>query len=155
MHSVVLPNMLAAMSGFSSSTEIVDSTIPQMAPAARLKMTLDMRFKPAISTTLGIMAISFVPTYGDMLPLVIVDTISFGNPMGKALIAAAAMAVPPPPPSAMAALISPFLTRRPSNWGAALAMAAMHSPRSPRLLNASRSIPPAPATVSFEISAST
>ena len=61
MQTVVLPNMLATTSGFAASTSNFASTIPQIAPAAREKITRDSRFKPATSAMLGIMTMSLVP----------------------------------------------------------------------------------------------
>ena len=62
MHFVVLPNMLATTSGFSSSTATSASTMPQIAPAARARIVREMRLSPCTSTTAGIMAMSLVPT---------------------------------------------------------------------------------------------
>ncbi len=50
---------------------------------------------------------SFVPTYGAMLPAASVLTITLGNPTGRARIADVPMAVPPPPPSEMMPSIFP------------------------------------------------
>ena len=70
--------MLAAMMGLHSSPSLCEdtvvrwglllvkltsaSTMPQMAPAARVKMIFEIRFKPATSTILGIMVMSLEPT---------------------------------------------------------------------------------------------
>ena len=60
-----------------------------------------MRLSPATSTMLGIITMSFTPTYCAVLPLASVETISLGKPSGSARMPAVAMAVPPPPPSEM------------------------------------------------------
>ena len=59
--AVVLPNMLATTSGRAESMTGSASTMPQMAPAARVKMTRERRLSPATSAMLGIMVMSFVP----------------------------------------------------------------------------------------------
>ena len=61
MQSVVLPNMLATIKALFSWVSISVSTMPQMAPAARLKMTLEIELSPATSTMEGIMVMSLVP----------------------------------------------------------------------------------------------
>ena len=60
---VVTPNMVAAMDGFWSRAVVCSAaTIPQIAPAALLRIRRDTRFRPAMSSTEGIMQISLVPT---------------------------------------------------------------------------------------------
>ena len=54
--------MLAATIGLESLTSTSLSTIPQMAPAARVKMVRETGFSPETSTILGIMTMSLVPT---------------------------------------------------------------------------------------------
>ena len=72
--------------------------MPQIAPAARARIWREMRLMPATSTMLGNITMSFTPTYCDVLPLASVVTMTFGNPIGNARMAAVPMAVPPPPP---------------------------------------------------------
>ena len=62
-HSVVFPNIEAVMIGFSSG-EVSGSapTIPQIAPAARVKIIREIRLIPATSTIDGNMTISLAPT---------------------------------------------------------------------------------------------
>ena len=62
MHLVVLPNMLATTSGFSSPLAASASTMPQIAPAALARITREIRLSPWTSTTAGIMTMSLVPT---------------------------------------------------------------------------------------------
>ena len=75
--------------------------MPQMAPAARVKMGREMRLMPEMSTILGKRTMSLDPMYWDVLPLARVETMTFGKPSGRACMAVAAMDVPPPPPSEM------------------------------------------------------
>ena len=60
-HAVVLPNIEATMSGFPPSAFTSAIAIPQIAPAARVRMVRVRRFSPATSATLGIMVMSLVP----------------------------------------------------------------------------------------------
>ena len=60
-HAVVFPNIDATINGLSDATSILTSTIPQIAPAARVKIIFESRFNPATSVTLGIKVISLVP----------------------------------------------------------------------------------------------
>ena len=60
---------------------------------------MDMALSPSASTTDGNITTSLVPTYWDTLPDAIVDTITFGTPIGSARIAGVAIEVPPEPPT--------------------------------------------------------
>src|ERR1700728_2878600 len=95
---VVTPNMVAAIAGWSLMAAGSVVTMPQIAPAALLRILRETRFKPAMSTTEGIMQISFMPTYGLVSPEASVETINFGKPYGSARMAAVAMTVPAEPP---------------------------------------------------------
>ena len=50
-----------AFTAAAAVTATAASTIPQIAPAARVKITRDSRFSPATSAMLGIIVMSFVP----------------------------------------------------------------------------------------------
>src|SRR6266566_2201228 len=92
--------MLATMTGLSSPGRAgaspardrrgacPTSTIPQIAPAARVRICLEMRLRPATSTMLGNITMSFTPTYCAVLPLARVETITLGKPIGSARFAA-------------------------------------------------------------------
>ena len=54
---------------------------------------------PCTSVTEYIMQMSLGPTYGRVSPEAIVDTITFGTPIGSARIACVASVVPPEPPA--------------------------------------------------------
>ena len=47
---------------FTSAAAGFVSTIPQIAPAARVRISREIRFSPATSTMLGNMTMSLVPT---------------------------------------------------------------------------------------------
>ena len=64
-----------------------------------MKICFEILFKPAMSTMDGIINISEVPTYWEMSPEVIVDTITLGIPIGNSFIPAVAIAVPLDPPN--------------------------------------------------------
>ena len=149
-HCVVFPNMLATMMGLSSVAGMIVSTIPQIAPAARPRMVREMRLSPATSTMAGIITMSFTPTYCAVLPLASVETMSFGNPSGRARIAVVQMEVPPPPPREMTPSISPAACICASTTAAACPIAATHSPRSLRDIKPARSSPLMRATSSRE-----
>ena len=86
---------------------------------------------PATSTTDAIIAMSTAPTYGATSPDAMVETISFGRPIGSARIAAVAIVVLPEPPAAstpshcFVARSASTVARAPS------AIAATAEPRSP------------------------
>ena len=124
--------MLATTSGRASPVSIVASTIPQIAPAARAKSRREIRFSPETSTMLGNITISDVPTYGAVLPLASVLTMSLGNPSGSARMPAVPIAVPPPPPSEITPSIVPASASFARNAGTAAAIAATQAPRSVR-----------------------
>ena len=69
-----------------------------MAKAALVNILVDMEFNPDTSTIDGIIIISLVPTYCWTFPDATVDTITFGTPIGKALIPGVTKDVPPVPP---------------------------------------------------------
>ena len=144
--SVVFPNWLATITGFASLCGGCASTIPQIAPAARDRICREMRFNPATSTMLGNITMSFTPTYCAVFPLANVDTITFGNPIGNARIAAVAIAVPPPPPREITPSIFFSVTSRDSTIGAPSDIAATASPRSRFATSAFKSFPAACAT---------
>ena len=102
MQGVVTPNMVAATRGFSSAVSGFRfpfiPTIPAMASTALRKMVLEILLSPATSTMEGIMMMSLVPTYWDTFPEAMVETMSFGTPMGRARMAGVARDVPPDPP---------------------------------------------------------
>ena len=91
--------MLATITGLSSPATGFASTIPQMAPEARVKIWREIRLIPETSTMLGNITMSLTPTYWAVLPLASVETINFGNPTAKARIADVAIAVPPRRPT--------------------------------------------------------
>ena len=95
---------------------------------------------------LGNITMTFTPTYGVVFPLASVDTISLGNPMGKARMAAVPIAVPPPPPREISPWIRPVATSCDTTNGAAFTMAATASPRSRLAASAENSIPAAAVT---------
>ena len=150
--------MLATMMGLSSegragvspSLDRRDacptSTIPQIAPAARVRIWREMRLRPATSTMLGNITMSFTPTYCAVFPLASVETMTLGKPIGNARIAAVPIAVPPPPPNEMTPWIFFSATRRDSTTGAPLDIAATVSPRSRLATSASKSTSAAAAT---------
>src|SRR5690606_21845956 len=117
--------------------------IPAAAAAAFPRISRDTRFRPAMSTTLYIIATSFAPTYGVTSPDAIVDTISLGTPIGRSRTARAAMDDPPLPPTASTASTrsSPAMTA-----AAPSPMAVTAAPRSPASRSASIEAPPASAT---------
>ena len=98
--------------------------MPQIAPAARESTCREIRFSPATSTMLGIITMSFTPTYCAVLPLARVETMSFGKPSGSARIPEVAMAVPPPPPSEITPSMRPSACSFERMIGAAFDMAA-------------------------------
>jgi hypothetical protein len=67
-----------------------------------------MELSPATSTIEGIMTMSLVPTYCDTLPEAMVDTMTFGTPIGKARMPGVASDVPPLPPKRDDAVELPF-----------------------------------------------
>ena len=69
-----------------------------MACAALARMRRETAFNPATSTTEYIIVMSLESTYGAVLPLATVESISFGSPIGSARMAAVISAVPPLPP---------------------------------------------------------
>src|SRR5436190_9931147 len=133
------------MIGLSALGCGVDSTMPQIAPAARVRISREIRLIPATSTILGNITMSFTPTYWAVFPLASVETITLGNPIGRARIAAVPIAVPPPPPSEMTPSIFFSAASRPSTRGAPFDIAATVSPRSRRATSAPRFIPAAAA----------
>src|SRR5690349_9112378 len=89
-HVVVLPNMLAAISGLSpASAGSATPAMPAIAPAALAMIRRLIRLTPATSTTEYIIVMSREPTYGRVSPEAIVETSSFGTPTGRARIAVA------------------------------------------------------------------
>src|ERR1051325_4625158 len=69
MQEVVFPNMLATITGLLSTAGACISTIPQIAPAAWVRISPEIRLMPARSTILGNMTMSLTSTYGAVLPL--------------------------------------------------------------------------------------
>jgi hypothetical protein len=118
------------MIGLSSPGGGFASTMPQMAPAARVRIWREMRLMPATSTMLGKSTTSLTPTYCEVLPLARVVTMTFGNPMGNARMAAVPMAVPPPPPREMTPSILFSRASLSSSAGAPRDIASTASPRS-------------------------
>ena len=59
----------------------------------------EISFSPATSTMDGIMMMSLVPTYWATFPDAIVETMTFGTPIGSARIAGVTSDVPPEPPN--------------------------------------------------------
>ena len=52
---------------------------------------MEIEFNPETSTTEGIMTMSLVPTYCEVLPEATVETMTFGTPIGNARIAGPAI----------------------------------------------------------------
>jgi hypothetical protein len=69
-------------------------------------------------------------------PEAIVETISFGTPMGSARIACVAIAVPPEPPSARMPSSRPSSCSRRTTASAPRAIASTAAPRSPNATSA-------------------
>ena len=63
-----------------------------------MKIFVEIELIPATSTIDGIITISLAPTYGAVFPDATVDTMTFGTPIGRALIAGVTNEVPPVPP---------------------------------------------------------
>ena len=96
---MVTPNMVAATSGLESSClGATCSSMPVIAATALLKIVAEKELMPATSTMEGNMAISDAPTYGEVSPDAMVDTITLGTPTGSLRMPAVAIAVPPEPP---------------------------------------------------------
>ena len=85
---MVTPHIDAAISGFSATgADSAPAASPASARAAFPKIRAEMRLIPATSTTECIIVRSVVPTYALVSPAATVETISFGTPIGSALIA--------------------------------------------------------------------
>ena len=101
-HGVVTPNIDAAIKGFSSIVSSASfscpATIPTIVNTAFLKIIFEILLMPATSTIDGIIKMSLVPTYLSTSPEAIVETISFGTPIGSFCIAGVTNEVPPEPP---------------------------------------------------------
>src|SRR4051812_30204483 len=136
------------MVGLSSPGGTDASTMPQTAPAARVKTPRLIRFKPLMSTMVGIIAMSFTPTKPRTSPLASVDTMTFGIPSGSARIAAVPIDVPAPPPIAIMASSSPRSSNRCTMTLAPRLIAVTARPRSASETSAASDAPPAVATSS-------
>ena len=75
--------------------------IPAIVKIALRKIVFDTLLSPATSTIDGIIMISLVPTYCETFPDAIVETMTFGTPIGNARIAGVTREVPPDPPNEM------------------------------------------------------
>jgi hypothetical protein len=110
--------------------------MPPSACAALASTCSLMRLMPCTSVTEYIMQMSLGPTYGRVSPLAMVETITFGQPIGSARMPAVASEVPPEPPALM---MPPRSRRVRTNCSKACAMAVTARPRSP--LNTAASPP--------------
>ena len=97
---------------------------------------------------------SFAPTYGDTSPDAIVDTISFGSPIGKSRTARAAIEDPPLPPTASTASTRPAASSSAATTAAPSPISVTAAPRSPASRSISSDAPAASATRSAGMSAS-
>lgn len=126
--------------------------MPAAAATALPMICVDTELMPATSTTLYIMVMSLLPTYGDTSPLAMVDTSTFGTPMGSACMARAAMNEPPLPATASTASSCPSRYRSPTICSTPSAMADTAAPRSPLARSASRPCPARRATAAASMS---
>lgn len=108
----------------------LDLVIAVIAAAAFLRTILRSEFRPAISTIEGTIMMSDSPMKEDVSPEATVDTMSFGNPKGRAaLMTLAASDVPPVPPRDTIPWIDRFRYRSWTTIVPALLMDLITSPR--------------------------
>src|SRR3979490_618370 len=88
---VVLPNMLAVMTGRLPMAVLSPSracaspaAMPTIAHAALARILVEIRFRPAMSTTEYIMVMSLVPTKGRVSPDAMGVVVGVGNTSGTA-----------------------------------------------------------------------
>src|SRR5690554_7907944 len=98
-HGVVTPNIVAAISGYLANdlSSYSKLTMPARAKAAFVNILVDMELRPDTSTIEGTIMMSLVTTYWDTFPEATVATITFGTPIGRALILGVTRDIPPVP----------------------------------------------------------
>ena len=104
--------------------------MPAMACAALPSTFRETELSPATSTTEYIIVISDEPTYGAVLPLATVETMSLGSPIGSARMAGVISAVPPLPPMPMTPATRPARCSARRYDAKASLMSATAKPRS-------------------------
>ena len=115
-------------------------------PAARVKITREIRLTPATSTIDGMSTTSLLPTYAPVSPAATVETHTLGTPTGRARMAAVTTLLPPDPP------MPTMPSNRPSAYPCSATLAApspiafMAAPRSPATRSDSSDAPAAAAT---------
>ena len=112
-------------------------------------MVFENELMPDTSTMEGNMLMSDAPTYGVVSPDAIVETITFGTPIGSCCIAAVAIEVPPDPPIEKMPSKRPFAYSAGTSFFTPSVIVAVASARSRFSTSVERSMSTAALTSSF------